>query len=334
MNIRRLIRRSAEEIAATREIARVVGARDALATFKGKVEIQRMCRDGYREDESRRACLLRKHEVMLRYYRERYADSFSQYDFDAPLPDDDPSMRGKIWVCWWQGLDNAPGIVKTCVASIRRAANGHEVVVLDEGNFRHYADLPDWIVEKYEKGTISRTQFSDVLRFALLAQHGGIWLDSTILCSGPLPDDAFDRELFTVSRPNCDHMSVAAGRFSDFCIGCNYESRRVFASIMDACYLYWHTNSILIDYLTNDYLIVLLQQLDEKHVGRAFAGVAPSNPHLADLLVHLNEVYDEASWRQMSADTSIFKLSWKTPMKAEVDGKPTFYGRLISRGLA
>lgn len=109
----RMIRRGVEEVAATREIARVVGVRDAIATLKGKVEIQRMCRDGFREDEARRACLLRKHEVMLRYYFERYAGYFAQYDFDAPLPEADPSMRAKIWVCWWQGLDNAPAIVRT-----------------------------------------------------------------------------------------------------------------------------------------------------------------------------------------------------------------------------
>lgn len=330
----RMIRRGVEEVAATREIARVVGVRDAIATLKGKVEIQRMCRDGFREDEARRACLLRKHEVMLRYYFERYAGYFAQYDFDAPLPEADPSMRAKIWVCWWQGLDNAPAIVRTCVASIQKAAGRHEVVVLDETNYRRYADLPEWIVERYKKGRISRTQFSDVLRLTLLAQYGGIWVDATVFCSDSLPDDAFDREIFTVSRPDCDHMSVSAGRFSIFCMGCNYENRRIFASIRDTSYLYWRTNGLLIDYLTNDYLIVLLQQLDAEHIGRAFAGVTPSNPHLAGLLVHLNDPYDPALWCEMRADTSIFKLSWKMPATHEVDGKPTFYGKLITEALA
>lgn len=333
MDIKRYAKRGCEELKATSRIAGLVGWGPALDTLKGKVEIQRMCRDGYQESDGRRAALMRKHEVMLDYFEKRYGEYFASYDFDAEVPDDDPALRGKVWACWWQGEEEAPAIVKACLASIRAAAGDHEVIVLDDNNYRQYADLPDWIVEKYEKGVISRTQFSDVLRFTLLSQHGGIWMDATLFCPRPLPADAFDRELFTVSRPDCDHMSVAAGRFSDFCFGCNYESRRIFSTIRDACCLYWHTNSMLIDYLTNDYMIVLMQRLDPERVGRAFAAVEPSNPHMADLLVHLNDPYDEALWRRMSADTGLFKLSWKVPAVAEVDGKRTFYGMLLDGGL-
>lgn len=328
MDIKRYAKRGCEELKATVRIASLVGLGPALDTLKGKVEIQRMCRDGYQEGAARRATLLRKHEVMLSYFNKRYGEYFAAYDFAAELPNDDPALRGKVWACWWQGEENAPALVKACLASARVAAGDHEVVVLSDKNYREYAELPDWIVEKYEQGVISRTQFSDVLRFTLLAQHGGIWMDATIFCSAPLPSDAFDRELFTVSRPDCDHMSVAAGRFSDFCFGCSYGSRRIFATIRDAYYLYWHTNSMLVDYLTNDYMIVLMQRLDPETVGRAFAAVEPSNPHMADLLVHLNDPYDEGLWRDMSEDTGLFKLSWKVPVTAEVGGKATFYGML------
>lgn len=329
MQVKRYIKRGFEELSATAKIAKIVGFPDAIATLKGKVEIQRMCRDGYMEPPARLAILMRKHQVMLRYYAERYREEFAAYDFGAPVPAGNPALRGKVWTCWWQGLDAAPEIVKACVASIRRAARDHEVIVIDDNNFLDYADMPTWLVDKYRAGAISRTQFSDCLRFALLSQHGGIWMDATIFCSGALPEDFFDRELFTVSRPDCDHMSVAAGRFSDFCLGCNQAGRRLYASIRDACYLYWHTNSMLIDYLTNDYMIVLLQRLDPEHVGRGFAAVEPSNPRMADLLVNLNEPYDEALWCEMTESTSIFKLSWKVPVVKEMDGKPTFYGKLI-----
>jgi hypothetical protein len=334
LSISHYIRRGAEELAATARIARYVGLPDALATLKGKIEIQRMCRDGYREPPVRYKALVRKHEVMLRYYHERYREFFDSYDFSAPIPKSDDTLRGKVWVCWWQGLDYAPEIVRACVDSIRRAAFGHDVIVLDESNYRDYADMPDWLVDKFKNGIISRTQFSDCLRFTLLAQHGGIWLDATVFCSAPLPSDAFERGLFTISRPDCDHMSPAAGRFSDFCLGCNDTGRREYASIRDAYYLYWRTNNMLIDYLTNDYMIVLLQLLDPEHVGRAFAAVEPSNPRMADLLIHLNDQYDAKLWEEIKADTSIFKLSWKVPVAREVDGRETFYGKLLSGELS
>lgn len=329
MDIKRFITRGGEELKATGKIASLVGWGPAMATLKGKIEIQRMCRDGYQEEPSRKVALLRKHEVMLDYFEKRCGAYFASYDFAAPVPDDDPSMRGKIWACWWQGEENAPEIVKACLRTVRAASLGHEVIVLNNNNYREYADLPDWIVEKYERGIISRTQFSDVLRFTLLAQHGGIWLDATMCCTAPLPPDAFDRELFTISRPDCDHMSVAAGRFSDFCFGCNYDSRRIFATIRDACYRYWETNDMLVDYLTNDYMIVLMQKLDPHHVGRAFAAIEPSDPRMADLLVHLNDPYDEKLWKEITSQTGLFKLSWKMQTVAEIDGKTTFYGKLI-----
>lgn len=328
-----MAKRGVEELRATAKISHVVGAGPALDTLRGKVEIQRMLRDGFKEDDRRLSILMRKHEVMLDYYHKRYRDYFDTYDFSAPLDEDDSGLRDKVWTCWWQGYDNAPDIVKACIASIKRAAPGHEVIVLDEITYRKYADLPDWIVEKFEAGVISRTQFSDVLRFALLAQHGGIWMDATIFCAAPLPEDAFDRPLFTISRPDCDHMSVAAGRFSDFLLGCNYDGRRLYASIFDACSLYWRTNCMLIDYLTNDYLIVLLQRLDSEHVGAAFSAVEPSNPRMADLLLHMNEPYDEALWADIRRDTSIFKLSWKVPTRLDCDGRETFYAKLLEGGL-
>lgn len=330
MKISKFIRRSAEELSATVQVARYVGIGNALKTLQGKIEIQKMCRDGYQESDARKEILLSKHEIMLRYFRKRYGDFFSSYDFAAPVPDDDSPYREKVWACWWQGEQNAPEIAKACLKSIRQAANGHEVIVLDDTNYRQYANLPDWIVDKYNRGVISRTQFSDVLRFALLAEHGGIWLDSTIFCSAQLPEDAFARPLFTISRPDCDHMSVAAGRFSDFCIGCSYDSRRIFVAIRDAYYLYWNTNDYLIDYLTNDYMIVLLQLYDPNHIGRVFNEVIPSNPELGKLLVLLNEPFDEKQWDELSATTSIFKLSWKIKCGLETkDGKPTFYSALL-----
>ena len=206
MNIKKYAHRGLEELRATFDIAGIVGWPAALATLKGKIEIQRMCRDGYREGPSRKAALLRKHEIMLDYFKLRYGEYFASYDFESAVPDDDPAMRGKIWACWWQGEDSAPAIVKRCLQSIRSAAGEHEVIVLDDNNYREYADMPEWIVDKYNKGIISRTQFSDALRFTLLSQHGGIWLDATMYCSAPLPPDAFERDLFTISRPDCDHV--------------------------------------------------------------------------------------------------------------------------------
>ena len=39
------------------------------------------------------------------------------------------------------------------------------------------------IEEKFEKGKIGMAHFSDLLRISLLAKWGGMWIDSTALCT-------------------------------------------------------------------------------------------------------------------------------------------------------
>ena len=42
-----------------------------------------------------------------------------------------------IWISfvWWQGLEQAPNLVKVCVDSIKKNAGDHRVIVLTEDNY-------------------------------------------------------------------------------------------------------------------------------------------------------------------------------------------------------
>ena len=84
-----------------------------------------------------------------------------------------------IWVCWFQGLENAPFIVKQCIASIKRHAGGRKVVVITEQNLADYVTFPSFILRLREKGKISNAHYSDLLRLELLIKYGGIWIDAT-----------------------------------------------------------------------------------------------------------------------------------------------------------
>lgn len=86
-----------------------------------------------------------------------------------------------IWVCWWQGKENMPDIVKACYNSIQKHACNHPVILITEENFRNYIDMPEYIINKQKEGYIDITHFSDILRMMLLTKHGGIWMDSTLL---------------------------------------------------------------------------------------------------------------------------------------------------------
>lgn len=185
-SIKRIVQRSCEEIGATVRIARATSWPEAINTFRAKLDIQVMSRNGYKEPPEVRERLLRKHETVLKYLEGRFGDYYASYDYGAPLPPLDPALEGKIWMCWWQGEENAPEIVRACIDSVRRNAGGHEVVVITDENLSEYVDIPEWVLEKVRAGVMSRTNLSDLLRLSLLAEHGGMWLDATFFCSGSL----------------------------------------------------------------------------------------------------------------------------------------------------
>ena len=86
----------------------------------------------------------------------------------------------KIWCMWWQGFENAPIIVKKCVKTIEKYSGDYELILITQNNYMDYANIPNEIIRKVENGKISITHFSDILRAKLLAEYGGIWIDSTM----------------------------------------------------------------------------------------------------------------------------------------------------------
>ena len=174
-SIKRIVHRILEELDATRRIAKVTSWKEAFITLQAKFDIQVMNRNGYQESEKQKKHLLKKHEVMLKYYKKTFADFLETYDYkqNQELNQSKSQYSECIWVCWWQGLDQAPEIVKTCVESIKQNAGKHPVILLTEKNYKKYVHIPEWIEEKRNKGIITRTNYSDLLRLSLLAEHGG-----------------------------------------------------------------------------------------------------------------------------------------------------------------
>ncbi|MBP5446930.1 MAG: hypothetical protein J6X95_02355, partial [Treponema sp.] len=118
-----------------------------------------------------------------------------------------------IFVCWFQGEKNAPEIVQNCIRSIRKnTPQDSKVVVLDEENMLDYAKIPSVIVDKFKSGIITKTNFSDILRFALLSQKGGAWMDSTIFCRDPINPELFNYPLYSIKNSNYDKFNIARRR--------------------------------------------------------------------------------------------------------------------------
>jgi len=95
----------------------------------------------------------------------------------------------KIWT-YWDNSDKLPKSVKLCMKSWRKFNPDYEIVLLTKKNYKGYITIPDEIREHpHYNDSIAR--FSDLVRLYVLEEHGGIWIDSSVLVK-----ENFDKWLF------------------------------------------------------------------------------------------------------------------------------------------
>ncbi len=90
------------------------------------------------------------------------------------------AIEKNIFIFWWDGFENTPDVVKCCLASVRKNYPDCTLIEISKNNYRDYTDINPIIEKDYLKGKISVQTFSDILRFNLLKNNGGLWIDSTI----------------------------------------------------------------------------------------------------------------------------------------------------------
>ncbi len=84
-----------------------------------------------------------------------------------------------IWSYWHS--DDVPDVVLRCVDNWRKLNPGFQIHLLSTSTLQHHiADIP----QNLELLNVPKQ--SDWIRLALLARHGGIWLDSSIFLTQPL----------------------------------------------------------------------------------------------------------------------------------------------------
>lgn len=326
--ISRLARRAFEEVRASAAIGSKTTVLEGINAFIAKCDMQKLVKNACVETPSITAHLMRKHESVINYLEARFGEFYSNYDYGRTLPPVPANRADKIWMCWWQGEENAPVLVKACIESVRRNACGREVVVISDDSLHDYVDVPDWLEDKVKQGIVTRTNLSDFLRLSLLSRYGGMWLDATFYCAGELCCPVYEAPLFTIKRPDYAHGSIACGMFAGYSLGCDSRSRRLFAVARDFYLEYWKHSTFMVDYLLIDYLIVLAQ----RHCAEAscaLEAVVPNNPLCDDLIKVLGEPFDAGEWERLKRDTQLFKLTWKQEYPLKAAGRKTYLAMLL-----
>ncbi len=111
-------------------------------------------------------------EQRIQPFLDEYKDKTTDFD-KCPI-------NKNIFVFWWDGFENSPKVVKRCLDSVKRNNPESKTIEITKDTYKEYTDINPIIIGDYEKGKISVQTFSDILRFNLLKNNGGTWIDATI----------------------------------------------------------------------------------------------------------------------------------------------------------
>ena len=222
-----------------------------------------------------------------------------------------------IWTMWQQGEAQMPETVKASLKTIKDFAkrNGCECYLLTNENLADFINIPADITEKYKNKELSAAHFSDIIRFSVLYQYGGIWMDATLFVSPYATLEMFEGDFFTLNHPpiHTDKIERAIGDFkwSGFFLA-GKKGKPYFKHIRDLYLYYVRKFPIFIHYLMMDFII-----LSEYKCNDEFSTLVDGLPILASaegvwfLRNHANDPFDENEWREVLKNTPIMKTTYK-----------------------
>lgn len=244
----------------------------------------------------------------------------------APLTEHGVEKTNKtIWLCWLQGMEQAPEIVQQCVASVQHYMPNYDVHVLTAENIFKYVSLPEHIVKKYQKGTITFTHFSDILRTALLVQRGGIWMDATVLLTDAIPAYMADAPLFFLQKSVLSSMPHAGSSW----LLAAQKGNPVLRRVSDLLYAYWKRENKLRDYYLFHLFLYLVLTRNTQGAEALKAMTYVPNVDAHTLQFRLFESYSPSGWEQVTTRSAIHKLTWKFNHNETLDKKGTYYDYIL-----
>lgn len=270
----------------------------------------------------------RQHRLVLGYLRKCFPEIMTEIR-ETPVHYESEPVK-KIWVFWWQGLQNAPEVVKKCREILKREnSDKYEVIEVNKENFNQYCTIPPYILKLLDTGKITVTQFSDMLRACLLYENGGIWIDSTVLSLHSVDEQITQYSFFTIHLDCPDDGTVAKFKISGFLLACK-KGNTYMKLLRDFMFAYWKKQKFLINYLLIDYYMVLIAH-ENKEYDRLLNSVPLSNPHVHTLREHINDEYNIQEWENVTKDTIFFKLSYKIKLlQTTPNGNFTNYYHILN----
>lgn len=228
------------------------------------------------------------------------------------------SFDNPIWIYWKQGVDNAPPIVKKCIASVKHYS-AQEVIILTDKNYREYIKFPHYIMNRIKNGNMSTAAFSDLLRFSLLAHYGGTWIDATVMFTDKLPEYVTEGEIFAFH--DSFGLIQNPAELSVWLLHGN-KGNSLFIKTRNIVYEYWKRESYVIEYLLPNIILTMVYEENPEYMSYV------NSDYCRLLFKEFDKDFSQKTYKHITDLTSIHKLSYKLDADLFKE-KSTFYHYLM-----
>lgn len=276
----------------------------------------KFCRRIWTKEESDNLIGLYERLICFEKFKKKYS-----YVVDGFQAENKEQVKSDyIWFCWWQGLSDAPELVKANYNNLIKLFPSKKIIFLDKNNYTQYVRFPDWFVEKWERNIIDNTKVSNLLRLELLYKYGGLWIDSTVFVSSSnVPRYIFDVPFFMYVEDGIGEVRTGATWLMS-----SYSGNPLIKLTRDLYVEYWKRENELIEY----FLVTFCLKMAKERFSDIWARM-PKIPAGNELLLSkcIFEPFNEEYYQDICQITPIHKLSFKE--KSELYDKDNTYYKYI-----
>ena len=258
-----------------------------------------------------------KHKFIKKWLLKNYCYIFQQTHAQYKT-----EVVKRAYVFWWQGENNAPEIVKVCIDSIRKNS-GLDIVVISKDNYADWISLPDYIVHKMQEGKIGLAHFSDIIRFNLLFERGGLWLDATDLVTDAIPEYVFNYSFYSIKSA---YAYSLGWKWTSFYMAA-HKGDYLCGRMVEFYNHYWKDHDRAITYLFLDCWLSILYENDYI-VKKEIDDYPYDNINIFAMTSIMNVEYCSDIFESARAKSYIHKTSYKNSYLEKIDDKLTIWGYL------
>lgn len=266
--------------------------------------------------------------ALTKYLKNILAPILSYYkENENKFDNEEISEHQHIWVCWWQGEEMMPDVIKKCYNNLNKNSNGRVINLITKNNYTNYITLPEHIKNRVLNNEITITHLSDIIRMNLLKDYGGLWLDAAIWVTKPLiiPRSS----LYSLKQNLHSESLISDYKWIGGCMG-GGKNNILFYFVYDSFCYYWNVNNKQINYLLIDYIV----NIGYENIGsirRMIDDIPYESPKIHIMKKLMNEELDYANILSIIEENPFLSLSWKNSyLLKTTNNKSTYFSYFMN----